>query len=159
MKKKVNIFVSYAHRNSDLAKNFIDEFYDFIKPSKSFEYAIWNDLELKPGDNWNEEIISNLDKSDCGILLISTSFLNSKYITKLEIPKLIDKNKVLIPVLLQKVDFERHDLKGLEKFQIYRFNAPGFKAPRSYSELKSKRKADFISELFIKMEEQLKNNL
>lgn len=155
MKRKVKIFISYAHRNSELSNKFIDQFYDYIKPSKTYEYVLWNDLELKPGDKWEEKIAENLKECDCGLLLISTSFLNSNYITSKELPVLMDKDKVLIPVLLQEVDFGRHDLKGLESRQIYRFNDPAFKSPRSYYKLSSKRRADFIADLFTKMEDKL----
>ena len=58
--------------------------------------------------------------------------------------------------MLFRSDFERHDLKGLEEHQIYRFYDTGFKSPRSYYKLTPKRRADFIADLFIKMEDRLK---
>lgn len=155
MKQKVKIFVSYAHRNKELAKKFIEQFKDHIAPSKSYEYIIWDDLELKVGEKWNAKILDEINKCDCGLLLISTSFLNSNYITTKELPALLNKNKLLIPVVLSKINFDRHDLKGLEEYQMYRLFDEGFKEPRSYSELKPKRRFDFIDGLFIQMEELL----
>ena len=156
MKQKVNIFISYAHRNSDLSKKFIEQFYDYIKPSKSFEYIIWYDVEIKPGVKWKDKITEKLNECDCGLLLISPSFLNSDFITKKELPTLLDTKKVVIPVLLHEIDFELYDLKGLEEHQIYRFTDTGFKSPRSYYKLKAKRRSDFIADLFVKLEERLK---
>lgn len=155
MKKKVKVFVSYAHRNQELAKKFIDQFYDYVAASKSYEYIFWNDLELQVGEKWDDKIKEKINECDCGLLLLSTSFLNSKYITETELPTLMENKKVLIPVLLQSVDMERHDLKGLKEYQIYRFRTEGFKDYRSYGDLKPKSRINFVKDLFITMEDRL----
>jgi hypothetical protein len=54
----------------------------------------------------------------------------------------------MLPIMLTKIDFELHDLKGLEDYQIYRLNSEKFNEPRAYGELKSKRKDDFAWEVF-----------
>lgn len=156
MKQQVKIFVSYAHKNRELAKKFIEEFYDYISASDSYEYVFWNDLELNAGEIWESKITEAIDNCDCGLMLISTSFLNSKYISEKELPTLLNKKKIIIPALLQKIDFEKHDLKGIEDYQIYRFIDDGFKSYRSYGELKPKRRLDYVAELFIELEERLK---
>lgn len=158
MKQKVKIFISYAHSNGVSAKQFIEQFKDYITASKSFDYSIWHDVELNVGENWNAKILDELNKCDCGLLLVSTSFLTSNYITEKELPILLNKEKVVIPVLLSQIDFKRHDLKGLDEYQIYRLIDDRFKEPRSYAELKPKRKLDFVSKLFNQMEERLEEH-
>jgi hypothetical protein len=43
------------------------------------------------------------------LLLVSPSFLGSDFITKEELPKLVDApGKAVIPIMLAAVDFDRH---------------------------------------------------
>jgi len=155
MRKQIRIFVSYAHKNSLSAKTFIEALKEYSGPSKHFEYVFWQDLDLLPGEKWEKRISEELQKCDCGILLISASFLNSKYITEKEWPTLIADKKPIIPVMLSKINFEHHDLHGLQEVQIFRLSDPAFSAPRSYEEVKGKRKAEFIDKLFAQMEDRL----
>lgn len=88
------------------------------------------------------------------MLLISPSFLSSSYITQKVLPTFVN-GKACVPVMLAKVDLERHDLKGLETRQIFMLNRDKFKHPRAYGELKKKRRDDFIFELFQAIENKL----
>lgn len=153
-RKQVKFFVSYAHRNSELATDFIDNLRDVLTPSKSYSYDYWKDNQLTVGEMWDEQIREAIDSCDIGLLLISPSFLSSNYITKNELPTFVN-GKPCVPVMLAKVDLERHDLKGLEARQIFRLNRDKFKSPRAYSELKKKRREDFIFELFQAIESKL----
>ncbi|MCJ7716172.1 MAG: toll/interleukin-1 receptor domain-containing protein [Anaerolineales bacterium] len=113
MKKRVSIFVSYAHANQELAGRFVEQFRQLTTPSKTYQYQYWYDQKLLAGEIWDQEIKKALKKCDLGLLLISASFLGSKYITTVEL-KHLDSNP-LIPVLLWPVVFERHDLSGLQE--------------------------------------------
>ena len=74
------------------------------------------DLNIIVGEDWDKEIKKSLKKCDLGMLLISCSFLNSKYINEVELPRFVyNQEKPCGPVLFQKIDFKLHDLKGLEK--------------------------------------------
>ena len=155
MKKQIKMFVSYAHANRPLADRFMKQFIDYVKPSKRFDYLIWRDVEIKTGEIYKEIIIKELEECDCGLLLISTSFLNSDFIDTVELPALLNHKKAIFPVLLSKVDLNLHDLKGLHERQIFRFIDDNFKDYRSYSELKQKRRLDFIAKLFVDIEDRL----
>lgn len=153
MKKRVSVFVSYAHANQELAGRFIDQFRQFTTPSKTYQYQFWKDQKLLAGENWDQEIKKALRNCDLGLLLISASFLGSKYIESVELKYL--ENKPLIPVLLWPVDFERHDLKGLKEKQIFRFTRPGLVNPKSYGQCSSKQRVEFIFALFQQVEKRL----
>ncbi|BCV54222.1 toll/interleukin-1 receptor domain-containing protein [Shewanella algae] len=73
-KKKVKFFVSYAHRNSDLATEFIEHLRDVLKPSKSYCYEYWQDNQLTVGEKWDNQIQEAVESCDLGLLLISPSF-------------------------------------------------------------------------------------
>jgi hypothetical protein len=153
MKKRVTIFVSYAHANQELAGRFVAQFREFTLPSKAYQYHIWRDTDLLVGENWDQEIKQALDKCDLGLLLISASFLGSNYITSIEF-KLLER-KPVIPVLLWPVDFDRYDLKGLQEKQIFRYNKPGFLKPKSYGQCTAKQRVEFMLALFQQVEKRL----
>jgi len=158
MKRQIKIFVSYSHFNQVMANKFIEKFIEYIRPSKIYNYVIWRDININAGDLWEAKILTNLRECDCGLLLISPSFLNSTFITENELPELLGGGKIVIPVALSKINFEHHDLHGLEHTQIFRLSDMGFKMPRSYSELKEKRREDFIDALFCQMENRLQEH-
>jgi len=154
MKKNVKFFVSYAHRNQELANKFIKHFLEYTEPSIEYNYSLWQDTtNILVGENWDDEIKMALSQCDIGLLLISASFLGSKYITRVELKKL--RFKPIIPVLLWPIDFERYDLKGLQKRQIFRLNSPRFQAPKSYGDCNTKQRNLFVLKLFGQVETRL----
>lgn len=154
-KKEIRLFISYAHKNKRLVENFRDRFDDLLNISINFDYQVWQDIEIKPGQLWENEILDALKQSDLGILLVSPAFLVSNYILDKEIPLLVNLGKIIIPVALYPIDFKHYDLHGLEKRQFYFLNSEAFKQPRAYSELKSHRRDEFALGLFKDIEELL----
>jgi hypothetical protein len=158
VKQKIRYFVSYAHRNSALTQNLIERLDDVLAPSKQFEYSRWQDTDLILGDEWKDQIIEAIENCEFGLLLISPAFLASSFITKSELPKFVSGEKASVPVMLQPIDFDRHDLKGLEKRQIFMFAPKGSKNPKAYSECRSHRRDAFVLELFRKIERKLEKS-
>ena len=155
MRKKVTFFVSYAHRNKALVNSFLEKLKDVLAPAKIHEYVLWKDSGLVIGESWEKQIIEARDHCDFGLLLISPAFLASKFITENELPTFVSGKKPSIPVMLHSVDFSLHDLKGLEKQQIFRLDYEGFKEPRAYAECKKQRRETFVFELFKSIENKL----
>ncbi len=155
MRQKVDYFVSYAHRNGALTKNLIDRLTDVLAPSKTYQYSRWQDTDLIVGEDWKRQIAEAIESCDFGLLLISPAFLASDFITKSELPRFTSGDKAAVPVMLQPVDLERHDLKGLEERQIFRFATPGSNLPRAYAECKGARRDAFALELFRQIERKL----
>jgi len=157
-KTKINYFVSYAHRNRQLTSDFISRLDDVLAPSKNFKYSRWQDTDLILGEDWEEQIHEAIAKCDFGLLLISPAFLASNFITKKELPKFVKGEKSSVPVMLQPIDFVRHDLKGLEKKQIFRFSSSPAANPKAYAECKSYKRDAFVLELFRQIERKLEDN-
>jgi len=155
VKQKIQYFVSYAHRNGALTQNFIERLDDVLAPSRRFEYSRWKDTDLILGDEWKAQVEKAIENCDFGLLLISPAFLASSFITKSELPKFVSGKKASVPVMLQPVDFERHDLKGLQKTQIFRFAPKGSAHPKAYAECRSHRRDAFVLELFRQIERKL----
>ena len=157
-RKKIKIFVSYAHKNKKLANELLDKINELLAASKNFEFEMWLDSYIDVGEKWQGQILRARDTADIGLLLVSPAFLASKFISEKELPFYVgDLGKPMLPLMLAKVDFEHHDLKGLQGYQVYRLDSVKFKEPRSYSDLKSKRRDDFAWNVFQLIHKKLAN--
>lgn len=160
MKKKITVFVSYARANRDLATRFLKAFQEQTRPSRRYQYDFWQDQNILVGEKWHEEIQHAVKQCDVGLVLVSPAFLGSQYIQAQELPGLLkDKHRLIIPVLLQPIDLDRHDLKGLQRSQIFRLDRVRFAAPKAYGECSSRQRDQFALELFRQVETRLDNKL
>lgn len=82
------IFISYAHKDKD----WLDQLTPYLKvlQNEGIEIEPWDDRRIKAGDKWRDEIKVNLENAEAAILLISTYFLASDFITKKELPPLLE---------------------------------------------------------------------
>ncbi len=158
MRKKIKIFVSYAQANHLIVHDFLNRFEDVLGPSKAHEYILWSDRNILVGEDWDKEIKKSMNACDLGLLLISWSFLKSKYINEVELPMFVNKeSKPCVPVVIQELDFALHDLKGLEKKQLFMLNGKRFTEPRSYGQCRGQRRNEFVLELFRAIEHKLRS--
>lgn len=149
MRKNIKFFVSYSHRNKQIADGFIESLLEVMRPSKAYDYQLWMDTGLVVGEEWERQIIEEMNSCDFGLLLVSPSFLGSDFVCEKELPRFTGRDRTpSIPVMLQPIDFKLHDLKGLEELQIFRFTGKRFKEPRAYGECKRGARNDFILALF-----------
>ena len=156
MKNKITVFVSYARANRDLATRFLKKFKEQAAPSKLYQYVFWRDNDILVGEKWHEEIQVALAQCDVGLVLISPALLGSQYIQDHELPKFLKSGgKSVIPVLLQPIDLDRHDLKGLQRMQIFRLDRPRFASPKAYGECSGTQRDQFALELFRQVEARL----
>lgn len=156
MRKRIKIFVSYARANRDLATRFLEKFREQVTPSKKYKYIFWRDTEILVGEKWHDEIQEALKECNLGLLLVSPAFLGSQYINEHELPKFVGSDaKPLIPIMLQPIDFERHDLKGLHRAQIFRLDSPRFQSAKAYGDCIGRQRDRFAQELFRQVESKL----
>ena len=149
--RRVNIFLSYAHEDEYTKGAFYEIIRKRLKTTSSGIYFTFSsDNDILVGENWHEKIQEMIVNCDYGLLLLSTSFLASKYITNHELSMLMDK---CLPVALHILDLERQDMKGLKKNQIF------FRNNQSFSEVKGNNRIRFINELAVKIEERVKKTI
>lgn len=152
-KKKVLFFISYSHADLDAANLFLNGFKEMSAPSMKYEYIFWQDTTILPGEKWSQEIQAAINKCDIGLLLLSPAFLGSQFISEYELPCFIgDQSKPMIPVMIKKVNFQRHNLKGLKENQIFRFQSNRKNNFKSYAQCGSRQKDEFVYEFFDKVE-------
>jgi hypothetical protein len=113
------VFVSYSHADSE----FLDDIKRHFKPFfKNIEF--WDDTQIKPGEKWQEEIKKNIDSCKVAILLISTDFLGSEFISTHEIPPLLkaaeENGATILTVILKPCLFE--EFTELNQYQA--MNSP-----------------------------------
>jgi hypothetical protein len=112
----VKIFISYSHED----KEFCDEIKNYLNQLVQCGHSIdvWADHEIKAGEDWDEAIEENLNKSDIILFLLSVNFINSGYIKDNELAVGYERRQggsaVIIPVLVSACMWEK---TGLAKFQ------------------------------------------
>ena len=103
------IFICYAHKdneNPDPRQRWLDMLLEYLAPLELQGQAdIWSDQEIELGEEWHDKIQVTLQQVKAAVLLVSPSFLASKYIRNSELPVLLknakDKGVVILPILLR----------------------------------------------------------
>lgn len=74
------VFVSYSHIDRD----FLIDVQRHFKPFLS-QINFWDDSKIQPGQKWKEEIKKAINETKVAILLVSTDFLGSEFISSHEV--------------------------------------------------------------------------
>ncbi len=95
------VFVSYSHRNQEA----LAQLQRFLRPlEREGLIAAWADTALEGGDDWEREIDEALAEATVAVLLISQDFLDSTFIVREEMPRLLEREATghltVIPVFL-----------------------------------------------------------
>ncbi|WP_215610631.1 toll/interleukin-1 receptor domain-containing protein [Leptothoe spongobia] len=65
----------------------------------------WEDRQIRPGDDWHQEIQKAMNECDLAILLISADFINSRFINEEEVPKLLARRQAegmwVVPIIIR----------------------------------------------------------
>ncbi len=102
------LFVSYSHKDEELKKALLAH----LAPLEH-EGLIeaWHDRELEAGDDFNAEIGDALERAEIILFLVSSDFLTSGYVNKVEIKKSLDRRNAgqarVIPIILRACDWRR----------------------------------------------------
>jgi len=111
-----NLFISYSHKDV----TYRDELTSHLKGLLRAGFlSTWSDKEIIPGQDWEQEIIHNAETADIIVLLISSDFLNSKYIYEKEFAMVLERLErgevTIIPIIARPCHWEDEDFS---KFQI-----------------------------------------
>jgi hypothetical protein len=95
------VFVSYSHRNEKA----LAQLQRFLGPLvREGLIAAWADTALQGGDDWKREIEEALATATVAVLLISQDFLDSTFIIREELPRILEREATghltVIPVFL-----------------------------------------------------------
>ncbi|QIS21207.1 eIF2A-related protein [Nocardia terpenica] len=126
-KPLVRVFLSYSAEDERRAGELWKRLSEFAAIDNRFQFEFWDfkSESLLPGDDWHRKVLEAVDRGDLGIFAVSRHFLASEYIHRHELPSFVERNAA-VPVLLEKMDLDKVDLKGLEGRQIFRPDGHAF---------------------------------
>jgi hypothetical protein len=114
------IFVSYNHRD----QYWLDRLLIHLRPLERVgRMELWNDRQIRAGDEWGREIEKAIQSCDAAILLVSADFMASDFIHNNELAPLLERARnrgVRIISLL--VSSSYYEDSNLSRFQAV--NAP-----------------------------------
>lgn len=116
-KKQLKLFLSYAHEDETL-KDELDK--SLIALKRDERISVWQDKNIRGGDQWDDTIKEELRNADMILLLISTDFLNSNYIWNTELKYALqrqEEGKVkVIPIYLRDAFIGNMPFKDLQGY-------------------------------------------
>jgi len=77
-------FVSYSHEDREWLQQLMKHLAPVLRDES---FVVWDDRQIKAGEQWEGEIFRALDSARAAILLVSANFLASDYIAKKELPE------------------------------------------------------------------------
>jgi hypothetical protein len=110
----INIFCSYSHKD----QAFLDELRLHLTPlQRQGLINLWNDSDITPGGQWEDEINNQLRKAQIILLLISPDFMASDYCYSVELKQSIERHQRrevrVIPIILRPTHWEVEPLRKL----------------------------------------------
>lgn len=80
------VFISYSHQDAA----YLARLQRFLAPHvRSGAIPLWDDTQIKPGDEWKRKIEQALSSARVALLLVSVDFLASEFVTREELPRLL----------------------------------------------------------------------
>jgi hypothetical protein len=160
------MFISYAHKDSDIV-------FPEIKRFQDMGYNVWYDEGIGAGNEWLRDVLEHLVDSDLFVVFITNNSVKSKNVRK-EIKFAVSKEKNIVPIYLEnydeinldlQLDYELSQIQGIikptldEEEYIFKFTEAfenfGFKP--DYGDIFEK--IEFKSPQELLMDDALKNEV
>jgi WD40 repeat protein len=148
-RRPVRLFVSFdEEHDGKAAKALLTGLEANFRASRSYEYEVWSQGEILAGEIPGREIAEALERSDFGLLFLSTHRVGGLR-EDVDLKTLVESERPLIPVPLGNLS-ARLNLRGLESHHIFKSNKRTFSSCKS-----SDQKERFVQELFEEIEARL----
>ena len=101
------IFVSYSHDDQDWRRKFTQ----MLAPDvRNRRLELWDDMHIPAGDDWRRNIEDGVRRAGVALLLVTGSYLASRFIMEDELPALVAHGVRLVPVLVEDCLWDREPL-------------------------------------------------
>ncbi len=98
--------ISYSHKDESFRSDLIAALATAVRAN---ELEVWSDHCLLPGQNLDEEILSQLNEADVILLLVSPDFIASDYCFRKELQIALERHRngraVVVPVVIRPTDW------------------------------------------------------
>ena len=91
----IKVFVSYSHKDTRYLED--DSLLGFLKGLEDDHVEFWTDRHIRVGESWDEVIKTQIQGAHIGLVLVSQSFLDSKYCKNVEIRRFLANKSYLFP--------------------------------------------------------------
>ncbi|MDJ0671800.1 MAG: tetratricopeptide repeat protein [Microcystis sp. M53598_WE2] len=155
-----SIFICYSHQD----KGWRDRLLKFLEPLNDEEEIVWSDLDIQPGDIWDEKIKDSLSQVTIAMVLVSQDLLNSRYVKNEELPRILKRREeegvLIIPIFLRhstvkSVSFKYTNEEGIEqRFYLHQFQSPSNNSPSN--PLCDLKKSEY-EKVFVSVEDKLRS--
>lgn len=149
-------FVAYARADTVLVERFLDLMAPRCASLREAAFDPWWDQRILAGQHWEHELAEAMEVADFGLFFVTPALLASAYVQKVELPAFLRGDRVVIPVGLEPVDFERADLQGLEDRQVFRYRRKGTARERWFAECAGVNALRFCDALVGEMVDRLR---
>ena len=101
------VFVSYSHDDQDWRRKFTV----MLAPDvRNHGLELWDDTLIPVGDDWRRDIDDGVRRAGVALLLVTGSYLASRFIMEEELPALVAHGVRLVPVLVRQCRWYREPL-------------------------------------------------
>jgi tetratricopeptide (TPR) repeat protein len=101
------VFFSYSHEDDKLRAG-LEKHLSLLRREGAIES--WTDHEIRPGQEWEKEIFTALEKADIVLLLVSASFIASDFCYSREMTRAVERHDAgsarVVPILLRPCDWK-----------------------------------------------------
>jgi WD40 repeat protein len=98
------VFVSYSHDDMDWWRKFTQ----ILAPDvRNRRLKLWDDTHIPVGDDWRRDIDEGVRRARAALLLVTDSYLASRFIMEEELPALVAHGVRLVPVLVEDCLWDR----------------------------------------------------
>jgi WD40 repeat protein len=92
------VFVSYCHDDQEWRRKFTQMLFPMVRNQR---LDVWDDTFIPAGDDWRRNIDEGVRRAAVALLLVSGSYLASRFIMEEELPALVGRGVRLVPVLVE----------------------------------------------------------
>jgi GTPase SAR1 family protein len=137
------VFISYSHKD----KKWFNDLKTHLEPLiREKNLQLWDDTQIQPGAVWRDEIAKALAAAKVALLLVSPNFLASDYISKKELPPLLENAGAGVTIFWIPLRSSSYKETAIEKYQAAHSpdkplnNIPTAKRDKAWVEICSKIK-------------------
>ena len=119
MTEPVNVFISYSHNDEALKDQLLQHLSTLMHERL---INVWHDRDIDAGDYWITEIDNHIELARIILLLVSPSFVSSRYCYSVELERVLELQSAgrasVIPIILRPVDWKSQKFSSFQALPI-----------------------------------------